>query len=75
MLPAADLDVLLVRPSFRTFEAALADFTDVDFLGTLVCDSALPAALFDFELVDLLAKVFDALEAAFLLVTFDFAIL
>ena len=63
-LPAADFDVLLVRLSFRVFDAALATLSDVCFFGAFRCDSALPAAVFDFDAVDLLFKVFDALLAA-----------
>jgi len=71
-LPAADFDVLLVLPSLRVFEAAVAAFLDVCFFGDLVCDKALPAAALDFLPVDLLVKVFDALLAAFSPVTFLF---
>ena len=70
--PAADFEVLLVRPSRSVFEAALAALSLVCFFGVLVWLKALPAAFWDevpmlFEL-----KVFDALLAAFLLVTFLF---
>jgi len=65
---------LLVLPSPNTFEAALAAFEDVTFAGALVWDSALPAAVFDFDPELELVKVFDALEAAFEPVTFGFAI-
>ncbi len=72
-LPAADFEVLLVRPSRRVLEAAFAAVDEVVFLGAFVCDSALPAAFFEVELVELLRSVFEALDAAFLLVTLDFA--
>jgi hypothetical protein len=74
-LPAALFAALLVLPSPKTLEAALAAFDDVTLVGALVCDNALPAAVFDFEAVLVLVKVFDALEAAFVPVTFGFAIL
>ena len=74
MLPAADFDALLVLPSRKTFDAALAAFFEVTLLGAFVCDKALPAAVLDLRPVDLLLSVFDALLAAFGLVTFDFAI-
>lgn len=66
---------LLVLPSPKTFDAAVAAFDDVTFDGALVWDNALPAEVFDFDPVLELVKVFDALEAAFEPVTFDFAIL
>jgi len=43
-------------------------------LGALVCDKALPAAVFDLGPVFLLLRVSDALFAASLPVTFDFGI-
>ena len=73
-LPAADFDALLVLPSRKTFDAALAAFFEVTLLGAFVWDKALPAAVLDLEPVDLLRSVFDALLAAFGLVTLDFAI-
>jgi hypothetical protein len=73
-LPAALFESLLVLPSLKVFDAAVAAFDDVTFAGALVCDSALPAAVFDFEAVLELVNVFDALEAALEPVTFDFAI-
>lgn len=73
-LPAAALESLLVRPSRRVLEAALAALFEVTFLGALACASALPAAVLDFVLVLLLVNVFDALDAAFLLVTLFLAI-
>lgn len=75
MLPAADFDALLVRPSRRTDEAALAAFFDVTFFGAFVCDSALAEAVFDFELVLLLCRFFEALLATLELVVFLLAIL
>ncbi len=53
----------------------MAAFEEVIFAGALVCDSALPAAVFDFEAVLELVSVFDALEADLAPVTFGFAIL
>jgi hypothetical protein len=66
------LPVLL---SLKTFDAAVAAFDEVTFDGALVCDSALPAAVFDFGAVLELVKVFDALEAALTPVIFGFVIL
>lgn len=74
MLPAADFDALLVLPSRKTFDAALAALFEVTLLGAFVWDKALPAAVLDLRPVDLLLSVFDAFLAAFGLVTFDFAI-
>ena len=68
-LPAADLDVLLVRRSRKVFDAADAAFPPVVFLGALRCESALPAALFDFMLVPFFCNVLEAEDAAFLPVT------
>jgi hypothetical protein len=72
--PAADLDAGLVRPSRRTFEAAVAAFLLVVSLGDLDCVSALPAAVFEVLLVDFERSVFDAAFAALGFVCFDFAI-
>jgi hypothetical protein len=58
-----------------TFEAAVAAFGDVSFCGALVCDSALPAAVLDLGAVAELVSVFDALDAAFGLVSFDLAMM
>ena len=44
------------------------------FFGAFVWDRALPAEVLDFDPVNLLRSVLDALLAAFGLVTFDFAI-
>jgi hypothetical protein len=66
---------MLVLPSLNTLEATVAAFEDVTFFGALVCDSALPAEVFDFGAVLELVSVFDALLAAFAPVTFDFVIL
>jgi hypothetical protein len=63
-----------VRPSLSTFDAALAAFGEVCFLGAFVWDKALPAADFEAFPVDLLVNVFDAFFAAFGLVIFLFAI-
>lgn len=73
-LPAADFDVLLVRLSRKTFDAALAAFEEVTFFGAFVCDNALPADVLDLAPVLLFRIVFDALLAALGLVTLDFAI-
>ena len=64
-----------MRPSRKVFEAALAAFFDVTFLGAFVCDKALPAADFELFPVEDFFKVFDALLAAFFPVTLGFAIL
>jgi len=48
---------------------------EVTFLGALVCDNALPAAVFDFDPVDLLLKVLDDFDAALRPVTFDLVII
>jgi hypothetical protein len=74
-LPAADLESLLVRPSLNTFDAAVAAFAEVTFSGALVCDSVLPAAVFDFWAVLVLVSVFDALDAALWLVTLGFVMM
>jgi hypothetical protein len=65
---------LPIRPSPKTLEAAFAAFGDVTFAGALVCDNALAAADFYFGAVAELVSTFDALEAAFELVTFAFLI-
>lgn len=71
-LPAADFEVLAVRPSRRVLEAAEAAFVLVCLAGALRWDIALPAADFEALPVDWLVSVFDALLAAGLLVTFRF---
>ena len=71
-LPAADFEVLLVRPSRRVWEAALAAFLPVCLAGAFRCDIALPAADFEALPVDVLVSVFEALLAAGPLVTFRF---
>ncbi len=70
MLPAADFDALLVRPSRNVFDAALAAFADEVFFGALRCDKALPEDVFVDLAVLLLRSVFDADEPAFFPVTF-----
>jgi hypothetical protein len=60
---------LLVRPSRNVDDAFFATFFDVFFLADLRCDSALPAALFDFDEVLRLRSVFEDFVAAFLRVT------
>lgn len=73
-LPAADFEVLLVRLSLRTDEAALAAVLDVTLRGAFVWESALPAAVLDLLPVDLFLRVEDAFFAALGLVTLDFGI-
>lgn len=70
MLPAADFEALLVRPSRNVFDAAVAAFVEVVFLGALRCDKALPEDVFVVLPVLLLRSVFDADEPAFFPVTF-----
>ncbi|MBW7864195.1 MAG: hypothetical protein H3C30_07265 [Candidatus Hydrogenedentes bacterium] len=74
-LAAADFDVLPVRPSFSTLDAAVAALGLVTLTGELFCDRALAAAVFDFPPVAVLASVFPALLAAVVPVTFLHAIL
>jgi hypothetical protein len=50
----------------------VAAFEPVCLLGVFVCESALPAAFFDFSPVPLLRNVFDAFDAAFLPVVLRF---
>ena len=64
MLPAADFEAFAVRPSRSTDDAFVAAAFDV-FFAVLLCESALPAELFDFGEVLLLLRVFDAFFAAF----------
>ena len=66
---------MLVRPSRRVFEAAVTARLPVSFFGAFVCDRALLAADLDALPVDLLVKVFDALEAAFFPVVFLWAMI
>lgn len=75
MLPAADFDFLLVRPSRRTLDATLAALFEVTFFGALVWDRALPEAVLDLVQVFLLRRVFEALPAALGRVTLGLAIL
>jgi hypothetical protein len=65
---------LLVRPSRNVFDAALAALLDVTLFGALCCERALPAAVFDWELVALERNTLEARFAAFELVTFCFGI-
>ena len=74
-LPAADLEVLLVRPSRSVFDAADAALLEVTFFGAFRCDSALPAEDFDVRPVDFPRNVLEALLAAGFLVVLLFAIL
>src|SRR5690606_22558245 len=62
--PAADFEALLVRPSKRVLDAALAARDPVWRLGVPVCESALPPAVFERAPVILFVSVFDALLAA-----------
>lgn len=63
MLPAADFDFALVRPSRNTDDAFVAAFFEVTF-RVLLWDSADPAADRDFFPVDLFVRVFEAFVAA-----------
>lgn len=63
-LPAADFEVLLVRPSLTTFDAECAADFEVVLFGAPVCESALPADVFDLSPVESSVKVLDALDAA-----------
>jgi len=74
-LPAADFDFLLVLPSRRTLDAALAALFEVTLFGALVWDRALPEAVFDLVPVFLLRRVLEALLAALGRVTLNLAIL
>jgi len=70
VLPAALFDALLVRPSRRTFDAALAAADEVLSLGALLWVRALPAAFLEFAPVDELFNTFAALFATLGLVPF-----
>lgn len=72
-LPAADFELLLVRPSLSVLDAAEAAFEEVCFFGADFWERALPAAVFDVLPVEPLVSVFAALEAAFCPVLFLFA--
>jgi hypothetical protein len=74
-LPAAAFESLLVRPSRSTLEASFAAGAEVTFFGALVCESALPAAVFDLGAELVFVNVFDALVAAFDPVTFAFVMM
>ena len=54
------------------FEAAVAAALEVCFAGAFLCESALPAAFFDFAPVEVDRSIFDAFDAALLPVTFRF---
>ena len=69
VLPAADFDLALVRPSRSVFEAAVAALAEETRLGALVWDRALPADVLDVLPVPELLRVADAARAAFLPVT------
>ena len=64
-LAAADFESLLVRPSLRIFDAAEASDSDIVFFGALICDNALPAAVFVLVPDSGFFNAFDALDAAF----------
>lgn len=68
------MEALLVLPSPNVLDAAEAAFGEVCFEGDFVCDRALAAEVFDFEAVDLLVNVFEALLADFFPVTFVLAV-
>jgi hypothetical protein len=70
VLPAPDFDALEVLPSLKVLDAALAALVEVCFLGAFLWDKALPEDAFVLRPVDLFLSVFDALDAAFLPVTF-----
>jgi hypothetical protein len=70
-LPAAERDLLDVRPSRSVDDAFFPAPRDVSFFGVCRCESALPAELLDFEADPLFRRVLDALDAAFLPVCFD----
>ena len=74
MLPAADFDVLLVRPSRKVLDAADAAFDEVSLFGVPVCERALPAEDFEDFPVDLLVNVLEALLEAPLPVVFLFIV-
>ena len=65
MLAAALFEAFPLRPSRKTFEAALAALAEVVSPGALLCVRALPAAVLEALLVDLLLKTFEAAFAAF----------
>lgn len=67
MLAAAVLAALLVRPSRRTFDAAVAAAGDVRSFGALLCVRALPAAFRAVVLLEV-RKTLAAAVAALLLV-------
>jgi len=55
-------------------DAAVPTLLEVIFLGALVCERAIPAAVFDALLVLLLLRTLEAAEAAILLITSLFSI-
>ena len=67
--PAADLEDALVRPSLRTWDAAVAAFAEVTF-GGATCERELPAADFELWPVEALDRTRDDLVATLELVTF-----
>lgn len=72
-LAAAVFDSALVRPSRKTFDAAVAAIADVVF-WLPVCASALAAAVLEFLPVSLLCSTLDATVATALLVFLDVVI-
>ena len=70
VLPAAVFDALLVLPSRRVFEAAVAAPADVVFEGACRCDNALPEEDLVVLPVEPLRSVFNAAVPAFFPVTF-----
>lgn len=66
---------MLVLPSRSTFDAAEAAFADETRFGAFACDRALAPAVLDFDPVDLLRIVLDALFAVRLPVTSLFLVI
>jgi hypothetical protein len=71
-LPAAVFDAAEVRPSRRTFDAAVAARGDVDSVRVLLCVNVLPAAARELRPVLSEASTLDAARAARGLVILDF---
>lgn len=67
---AADFEAALVRPSCKTFDAAVAAFADVVFGVLAAWDKALAAAVLEATPVDLLCRTADAFCATVALVVF-----
>ena len=64
-LPAADFELVFVRPSRSVSDALDAASDEVSFPGARRCDNALPAPLFESSPVAGSRSVFDAFDAAF----------